>query len=138
LELEDIPLPNFSHDSNSDSDSDIDEEENMGAKENPNCLWDQGQQGGKEALRQEREKKAKRMGKGKAKEGSLTEHSYGHFSTTHKIAVGEMVERHVAEIMEYCQANNLDPTKVWKHADGKLPNHTTSAWQAFQQCRGCH
>ena len=138
MELEEIPPPDLSHDSDSDSNSDIDEEGNMGAKENPNSLWDQGRQGGKETLRREREKKAKRVGKGKAKEGSSTEHLYSHFSTAHKIAVGEMVEHHVAEIMEYCQAHNLDPTKVWKHADGELPNHTTSAWRAFQQCRGYH
>lgn len=131
-----IELPPSDDDENSDSDSETEDDENSQSQSNPNKLWEQGRQAGKRAVREEKAKKAKLVGKGKWKEASSIEHLYGHFSTAHKIAVSEMVERHTKEMMEYCQANNLDPIKVRKHADGHVPNHAMSAWQAFQQCRG--
>lgn len=100
-------------------------------------LWESALQSGKADLKKAEAKTAEKQ-KRKEKESVGAPHQYSPFSSAHQRAVRDMVLAHVEAVNDYSAEHNLNPTTVWGHANGDLPNYSNTPWQAFLKCRGTY
>lgn len=140
--LEEILLPSSDEDSASDSsdesddDGDADDDEDADPDKAAKKLMYKLARAGRKKMKASAEK-AKATAKGKGVDSS-SQHRYRDFGANHRKVVSDMAQRFAQEMTDYCDQHDLNPTSVWAHADGILPNHSLTAWKAFLQCRGTH